>query len=101
MTKKNLFEFKENLKIPPSFSIPDPGLLDEVVFTFQMYYNILEKKRAVLLNAKKELVRFFALFCIRGKNIMQYRYDTKVLFHQNMTVERFFLMFFKTTTYYL
>ena len=89
MTKKNLFEFKENLKIPPSSSIPDPGLLDEVVFTFQMYY-ILEKKREVLLNAKKKLVRFFALFCIRGKNIMQYRYDTKVLFHQNMTVERFF-----------
>ena len=52
MTKKKLFEFKENLKIPPSSSIPDPGLLDEVVFTFQMYY-ILEKKRAVLLNAKK------------------------------------------------
>ena len=52
MTKKKLFEFKENLKILPSSSIPDPGLLDEVVFTFQMYY-ILEKKREVLLNAKK------------------------------------------------
>ena len=60
MTKKNLFEFKENLKIPSSSSIPDPGLLDEVVFTFQMYYNILEKKRAVLLNAK----RIGEIFCI-------------------------------------
>ena len=60
MTKKNLFEFKENLKIPPSSSIPDLGLLDEVVFTFQMYYNILEKKRAVLLNAK----RIGEIFCI-------------------------------------
>ena len=59
MTKKNLFEFKENLKILPSSSIPDPGLLDEVVFTFQMYY-ILEKKREVLLNAKK----IGEIFCI-------------------------------------